>query len=311
MDRALQRLKEQLLGDTWELNWAVLEGKKATLEELEEALTTVPFASSKRVVVLREVLDFWKAWAQSQRERLIKAITAHPASTILVLHHIGRLTDREERRKRKTKSPGELLLEALQETDALVVDFTGSRKDLERWVKNRLKKEGIPPDQEVVDWLLDISQEKMALLEMELEKFVLWGKKGEDPESPPTLWDVSAMVYKGDPRLISHLQALMAERGVGYFYRIVSSSISRLVAVLQAIEEGTPAKEALAQVSRFPRERKALAQAIQRLSLQEAMELLDLAMETEIALKSGPLQPQRDLERLMIKIVGEQRRRAP
>jgi len=304
MDRTFKLIKEQVLGENWELNWTVLEGKKSTPEELEEALATVPFASSKRVVVLREVLDFWKSWGKSQGERIIQAFIHPPPHTLLILHQTGKLKEKGENRKRKGKDPGQWLMENLKDTQAVVVDFTGTRQELERWVKRQLKKEGLPVDQEAVEWLLDVSQEKMALLETELEKFILWGKKGEDIDRPPSLWDVPTMIYKGDPRLITHLEVLMGERGPSYFYRIVSSSISRMVAARQALEEGATLQEAVAKASPFYKERKALAEALKDLTLQEGMELLELAMETEIALKSGARSPQRDLERIMIRVVG-------
>ena len=306
MDRAFHLIKERLLGEGWELNWAVLEGKKATPEELAEALATVPFASPRKVVVLKEILDFWKTWRQSHGDRLAAILTHHPQHTLLILQHVGTLEDKSK----KGKNPLDHLLEVFQDPSTLVVNFSGSREELEKWVKKQLKKEGIAPDQGVVNWLLDVSQEKMALLEAELEKFILWGRKGEDIERPPTLWDVPAMIYRGDPRLITHLKSLMAERGVNYFYRIVSSSITRLVAALQAVEEGVSIQEAVAKASPFSKDRKALAQALKGYTLAEATQLLELAMETEIALKSGARRPDKDLERLMIRLVGRRGRRA-
>ncbi len=301
MDKALQLVKEHLLGENWELNWTVLEGRSTGLEQLEEALSTAPFASPRRVVILREAMEFWKTWHKRQGERTVHALTRHPSHTLLILHQPGKM-ERDEGKDRESAA----LLEIFQEPHLKVVDFTGTRRDLERWVKKRLKKEGLPVEQEVVDWLLDVSQEKMALLETELEKFILWGRKGEDVERAPSLWDVPVLVYRRDPRLLSHLEHLMAERGYLYFFRILSSSIARMAAARQAMEEGLMSREkAVNGVCRFPKEKRAMEEALRRLTLARSMELLELAMEAEVALKSSPLPPTRVLERLVGDLIGK------
>ncbi|RLD96245.1 MAG: DNA polymerase III subunit delta [Aquificota bacterium] len=296
MEKALQRIKEGVLGENWELNWTVLEGEKASISQLEEALSTAPFASPKRVVVLREALDFWKTWHKRERERTERALTQHAPHSLLILIHLGELEEKGMEEK--------ILLETLQRSGVAVVSFTGKREALENWVKKRLAKEGLPVQQEVVDWLLDVSQGKMALLERELEKFVLWGKKGEDVQKIPSLWDVPLMVYKGDLRLLSLLEDLMAEKGYLYLFRIISSSLVRLAAVQQTLEEGRESREeAIRRVSRHPNERKALEVGLRRLTPAKTVQLLDRVMEAEISLKSGPLPPAKVLEKLIAQIL--------
>lgn len=295
MEKTLQHIKKEILGENWELNWTVLEGEKVSMNQLEEALSTAPFASPKRVVVLREALHFWKTWHKKDEGRTVHTLTQHTSHTFLILIHFGEVE--EKRREEKA------LLETMERAGKAVVRFTGSRQALERWVKKRLVKEGLPVQQEVVDWLLDISHEKMALLEREIEKFILWGKKGEDIQDTPSLWDVPLMIYKRDPRLLNFLEDLMAEKGHLYFFRIISSSLVRLAAVQQALEEGLTREEALSRATKYPKERRALDVGLRHLTPTKTMELLDKALDTEISLKSSPLPPVRVLERFIAQIL--------
>ncbi len=279
MDKVLNNLRDKILGETWEFNWSVLEGKNTSLEKLEEALTASPFAAEWRIVVLKNAMAFWKTWPGKERERVIQLFSHIPHHTVLILTHPGELEEK------KGKNP---LLELINKGNHPTVQFTPQEEDLKRWAKKTLKKEGIQADDERIGWLIEAAEGRMDLLDQELEKILLAGDiEMEREEKAPNYRQVSSMVYRGNPALLEFMEDLMAIRGHIYLFRVLASSVMRIVATKIAMEEGIPMEEVLKDIP--PHDGKLIKKRIQHLPIKKTLSMLDATLETEVSLKAGPL----------------------
>ncbi len=291
MDKVLNNLRETILGEVWELNWSVLEGQNASLEELEEALTTSPFATDRRIVVLKDVMAFWKTWFSKEREKIIQILSHIPRHTLLILTHPGELKEK--------KNP---FIELINEGHHPTVYFTPQEEDLKRWAKKTLKRAGIQADDERIGWLIEAAEGRMDLLDQELKRILLAGNIEIEREAKaPNYREVSSMVYRGNPALLEFIEDLMAIKGHIYLFRILASSVMKVVATKIAMEEGMSPEEALRDVR--PSEAKSIKKVLQHLSIKKALSLLDTTLETEVSLKAGPLPYDKALMKLVNQIL--------
>ncbi len=294
MNRILSTLKDWFLGETWELNWSVLEGDNLTLEGLKENIGVSPFGSQKRVVVLRNAMDFWKVQYRGCKEAIIRVLYNIPPYTTLIFSHIGEMGKDKPTRE---------LLKIFEEGHYPVVRFIAEQEDLRRWARRRLSKAGVHVDEEGLGWLIEMTEGRMDLLEQELEKIQLSGKlEIRTCNLPPNYQKVASMVYSRDPALLEFLEDLMVTRGHLYLFRILATSVMRVVAVKMVTEEGVSLEDALINVHSSDRE--LIGRCTKGLSLKEALSLLDSILETEIALKSSPLPPQLILTKLVNRLLG-------
>jgi|GEM_PF-1255002 len=300
MHKALARIREQVLGENWELNWTVLSGKEESLSCLEEAVCTVPFGASKRVVVVRHVLDLWKGCGDADRERLVQLFISPPFHIFLVLIHEGVLSDNPRGVEEKAFQK----LVGLMEEKAVLVSFVADRKALARWIEKCFRKEGVPLKKEEADWLLDVSQGSMVVLEQEIEKLLLSGMmEGEAARTLPPFWEIPAMVYRRDRRLLDYLEDFASVRGYPYLLRIISSAVVRLAVARVALEEGENRQEILRRLSPYPRERDALDRGLRECSIGRMDALLDKLMETELSFKSSAVPKDMVMEDLVLAVL--------
>jgi len=89
-EKAIDRLKRDLLGEQWKMHYTELEGKEATFSELTNRLLTIPFMSQRRVVVVKEVEEFWKSLGK-QKEDLLGFLKSYKGKNVLVLSAGGDL----------------------------------------------------------------------------------------------------------------------------------------------------------------------------------------------------------------------------
>ena len=75
MKLALEELKSKYIGDDFEtLNYTSIDGKNADLDNLINASETLPFMSTKKIVVLKDISIFLEELEDSSKNSLYKLI---------------------------------------------------------------------------------------------------------------------------------------------------------------------------------------------------------------------------------------------
>lgn len=289
MEKALVLAREKLMEENWELNWDVLEGRVLGLQELEERVYTAPFACRYRMVIVREVMNFWNS-NQKEWDRMGEVAERIPPYGILCLVHIGAL---------KADHP---FIRPFQGKGCLV-NFTG-RKDekMRAWAERELKKRGCDVDEELVSLLIEKCGASYGLLKQEIERLSLL-EKWDMPDESPTVNQFVRCLYNRDPKIISMVGPLCQQFGFPYLFRVICSTVEKLVATKEALGEGYTLQEAVGALSRSAHEARLLESALGKYSFNKLLSLLDRLVEADTTVKSGGFRAESMLESLVISIL--------
>lgn len=127
LEEAIELLKKTYIDDNFEaLNYTVLDGRIATIDDLINTCETLPFMSSKKMVVLKDINQFF------DKEDTLKDIYTYLDD--LGNHVCLLLVDNNNELKKNTK------LYKHYNKNNNVVDFTKLKgKDLSQWVEHIIK----------------------------------------------------------------------------------------------------------------------------------------------------------------------------
>jgi DNA polymerase III subunit delta len=154
IDRALTKLVDKAMkGAPRDFNLDVFYGKDAKADEVAGQAATLPMMADRRVVVLKE----------ADRLKDIGPIKAYMESpcpeTVLIL--VAANADKAKER---------ILSDALKNGGALVHFYHPFDSELNRWTKLLAKEAGYGIDEKAADYLKDVLEGNLALIESELNK---------------------------------------------------------------------------------------------------------------------------------------------
>lgn len=190
-EEALKRLKERVIGGEDLFNLCLFFGDELVLQDLIEAIETLPINAQRRVVFLKRIEFLTKDQIGALIRYLNKGI---PKSTSLVLS--GRL-DRG----------GELYMLILK--NGVVVDFWPPfHNEIPAYLDEITKKEGKRLDKDAVTILVDLKGDDLRGLLNEVEKLILYTGK----RSIITLKDVLECSGEGGQCSVFDLLEAISER---------------------------------------------------------------------------------------------------
>ena len=152
----LTKLVQQFLAEHGDMSLERLDGEESTFERMQEALQSLPFLASKKMVVLRAP-SLNKQFVEAS-ERLLKEL---PESTDLIL---------VEPKLDKRSSYFKLLKKATDFQEFAELDRNG----LARWLVSAAKAQGGSLSQGDASYLVDRAGASQQLLRNELEKLLLY-----------------------------------------------------------------------------------------------------------------------------------------
>ena len=279
------------------LNLVVLNGDELSREDFISHITSFPFFSDKKFVVVRRGEKF----SLSSRENWEETFSRIPSS-IRVLIFL------EKEKKEWTKSPH------------LTLPFPSWRKDkMEAWVKEKLKEEGKILEEDAWEGLWERNEGNLFALEQELEKLILYtGKRKkitlEDVEKVScegkelTVFRILDLLLAG--RKIEALQewSKLSLRGVSsqQIIGVLNWEIKRILKLKEAAGK-EPLPHLFYSLKIWGRERRRLYQDILRSWTWERLErLYSYLLETDYNLKSG-YPPTPTLELLFMRFPSSER----
>jgi DNA polymerase-3 subunit delta len=296
---AVQNLKQRMGGDPAmaDLNTTVLDGRKIALGELRHACDTIPFMADRRLVIVEGLLGALSAQERRKGKEILDGLVAYlphlPPTTRLVL---------VEDRRISQKHPVYQL--ALAEKCGHVQEFVLPQKGaLPRWIIKRAERRGGQITSQAVGELAAFVGNDLRLLDQEIAKLVAYAG-GERPISTD---DVHLLVsYAQEANVFQMADALGCRDGqtaMRLLHQLLNNQkplpllgmIVRqfriLVQVKELSERGLGPREIAdkLEMHKFVVE-KGFRQA-RNFSMAQLKTVYDKLVETDVAIKTGRLDP--------------------
>jgi DNA polymerase-3 subunit delta len=166
------KLKAHIMSDGMgDLNITVLDGRKASLDGVVTACSTLPFLTSRRLVIVENLLQRFDPRERASDKSEVAA-EAEPAEKLAAyLLHLPPTT-RLLFVENNPLSPKNPILKGAQQTkDAYIREFkTSVEGELQNWLLRRAKEKGASMGREAASLLISFVGHDLRLLDQELEK---------------------------------------------------------------------------------------------------------------------------------------------
>lgn len=196
---AVANLKQQIMGDGMgDLNISVLDGRRATLNEVINACNTLPFLTDRRLVIVEDLLQRFAGQGRSRRSKKDTSPDGAPSDgndelqkLLDYLPHLPPTTRLIFVESHTLGSSHAVLKEAANSKDAHVREY-GPVLDakLRDWVRARVQMKKAAITREAVELLITLVGADLRMLDTELEKLAAF----VNYERPIAAEDVQAMV---------------------------------------------------------------------------------------------------------------------
>jgi len=307
------RMGDPVMAD---LNTTLFDGRKTTFGELHHACDTVPFMARVRLVIVENLLARLGAGQrrggkgdQAFLEALLEYLPRLPETTRLAFvddqalsdtHPVVRLAQAEKRGVvREFRAPDE------------------KSGGLERWLLERAQKKGGQIEPRAAHELAAYVGRNLRLLDQELEKLVVY----VDGQRPITVQDVHRLVsYVHEADIFEMTDALGRRDGLRasrllhqmlddghdplYLLGMIVRQFRIMIQVKDLAERGVHPNDIPARlgIKPFPA-RKGLSQAAQ-FSMPQLEAIYHKLWESDLAIKTGRLEPQLALDLLLAGLCG-------
>ncbi|RLC65982.1 MAG: DNA polymerase III subunit delta [Chloroflexi bacterium] len=296
---AVQNLKQRMDGDPAmvDLNTAILDGRKITLGELRHACDTIPFLADRRLVIVEGLLGALSAQEKRRSKEILDELVAYlphlPPTTRLIL---------VENRRISQKHPVYQL--ALAEECGHVQEFVPPRQNaLPRWITKRAERHGGQITPPAAGELAAFVGNDLRLLDQELAKLVAY----TGGERPISVDDVHLLVSYAQEANVFHMVDALGRRDGRTAMRLLHQLLDKqkplallgmivrqfriLVQVKELSERGLGQREITDKLKlhSFVVE-KGLRQA-RNFSMAQLEKVYDQLVETDVAIKTGRLDP--------------------
>ncbi len=297
-ERAITRLREEVLGSQWNMHYAELEGKEVALSELSNRLLTTPFMGARRMVVVKGVEDMWKS-ATKQREEVLKFISSYKGKNLLVLAADGDLG-------LLSPSPkAHPLAEAASQRGSIVTLKPKNREELRQWIERELQRAKIAYDPAFVEWLMEESGGNVGFVESEIEKRILTMEEEEELSTTVSLTRFKREIALGDPKALSSMDELLAQGHPPlYLMGILTNLVRNAVAVYEEGKKARSIEVGFQRAKVYRSEREAVKGILKRYPKGRIYNLFPLLQEADKELKSSSTPPRIVLGKTLVSLIG-------
>jgi len=296
---AVQKLKKRMGGDSAmaDLNTTVLDGHKITLGELRHACDTIPFLTDRRLVIVEGLLGALPAQGKRTGKKILDELVAYlphlPPTTRLIL---------VEHRRISQKHPVYQL--ALAEKCGHIQEFVPPRQNaLPRWITKRAERHGGQITPQAARELAAFVGNDLRLLDQEIAKLVAY----TGGERPISVDDVHLLVSYAQEANVFHMVDALGRRDGRTAMRLLHQLLNSqkplsllgmivrqfriLVQVKELSERGLGQREIADKLKLHSFVvGKGLHQA-QNFSMAQLEAVYDKLVETDVAIKTGRLDP--------------------
>jgi DNA polymerase-3 subunit delta len=294
--RVVERIKEALWGEIQgETNYQRLDGAEVALAELLEAVNTIPFFGSRRLIILDSAHAFVDRLGNKERESLRGYLASPSPTTTLVM--VFDATDRRKWTDKYRKWAGEIKGQG---------DFIDCKviyeNQVPEWVRRIAEHMGLRLNQEILDYLSVYMSTDIQSIYSELEKLAVHAAS----DRTLTLENVQEIVgdrRQGDIFTFQHhlgkgdtaaalqmLDKLLGEGEEGhkllnrmyyYFKQLM------LIKELDGRGQATPGSVSKITRNRYGKTNQRFIEESRRFSEEELLNVFPRLLEADIELKTG------------------------
>ncbi len=294
--KTIERLREELLGPNWKVNYTEIEGKDASYSELTGMLLTTPFMAKRRMVVVKEAEEFWKSLGK-EKERLAEFLSSYGGKNLLVIAANGDLN------LSSFKTKTHPFAKVAASKGVIVTMKPRNREELRQWVLREIKKAGLEPDPAFVEWLVEESEGNVGFIENEIAKRALYAEEEEEFKTAVSLNRFKGEIGRGDIKAIKSLEELLAA-GYSplYLMGVMTNMVRNAVAVYEEAKKARSLQAGLQKARIYPGEREAIVSLLKRHPKGRIYKLFSALQDADRELKSSSTPPQVVLNRVIISL---------
>jgi DNA polymerase-3 subunit delta len=307
--RSLELAKMKVrLGDptTVDLNITILDGRKATLDELMHACNTVPFLAERRLVVVDDLAARFEPGSPGRREdsesEQDRAFLQGLGGYLSRLPESARLIFRERRRVPKRNPIYRFVLE---NEHGYAKEFNRPRgRALDRWIARRVEEKNGRIETGAISLLAAFVGNDLRLLDHEIDKLLSY--TGE--ERPITERDVQTLVSyvreadifqmvdalgKRDSREAMKLLHRLLEEGQPplYLLHMIARQFRILLRVKELMGKGTSAADVRTLLGLHPFVVDKITKQAPNFSIAQLEAIYHRLLEIDLAVKTGRMEP--------------------
>ncbi len=293
------------LGDptTVDLNTTVIDGKKASFDELTFACDAAPFLAEKRLVIVNDLAARCEALRgeASEGSEQATAFLQHLEEYLDRLPETTRLVF-VERSEIKKSNP--LHKRASKSDHGYVRRFTPPKGGaLDRWITERVREKGGRIEPRAVNLLATFVGNDLRLLDQEIEKLLTY--VGE--ERPVAKGDVELLVSyvreadifemvdalgRRDVRRAMELLHRLLEDGQHplYLLHMITRQFRILLQIKELLAKGTSREDITALLSLHPYVAQKMMRQAPSFSIAELEAIYHRLLELDVAVKTGEMQ---------------------
>ncbi len=306
----LAKMKAKL-GDptTADLNVTILDGRKATLDELAYACDTVPFLSEKRLVIVNDLAARFEPQAAGRKEdsELDRAFLQGLEEYLSRLPESARLVFLERRRINKRNPIYRLASNSERGHER---EFRPPRGGaLNRWISQQVKEKGGRIEAGAINLLAIFVGNDLRLLDQEMEKLLTYtGGERAIGEGDVQLLvsyvreaDIFQMVDalgKRDSREAMRLLHRLLEDGQPplYLLHMIIRQFRILLRVKELLGKGTSAADIRALLGLHPFVAEKMMKQAPNFSIAQLEAIYHRLLEIDSAVKTGSIEPRLALD---------------
>jgi DNA polymerase-3 subunit delta len=284
-----------------EMNYSLVEGKDEELEDIIALAETMPFFSQKRVVVIRDFLSL--IVDRDSEKTFTDFIENLPSHICMIL-----ISSTVDKRKKIYKSI---------EKKGIVTEFQPLKGNaLIRWIEERFSHEGKKIDKRTALFLANTFNRNLEELDSEIKKAITYVGdekefiKQDDilPILRKTLENnvfllIDALGQKDFRRAISILNDMLKEGESSiWILFMIMRQIRLIYRCLILLQNGLSFKDIQETLKEHPFVlKKAITQG-NNFSLKQLDHALNFALETDVEIKKGVIEPKLAIEILLLKV---------
>lgn len=303
---ALAEMKTRL-GDsaTADLNITILDGKKATLDELIHACDTVPFLAEKRLVIVNDLAARFERKPPGAKKRESKQDTAFLQG---LEEYLSRLPDsaRLVFLEQRNISKGNPIYNFTSTSEhGYVKKFTPPRgAALNRWIARRAQEKGGLIESAAINLLAAFVGNDLRLLDQEIDKLLTYcsGEKSIREGDVQVLVsyvheaDIFQMVDalgKRDSREAMKLLHRLLEEGQPplYLLHMIARQFRILLRIKELLARGTSAADIKALLGLHPFVVEKVMKQAPNFSVAQLEAIYHRLLEIDLAVKTGGMEP--------------------
>jgi len=298
LKEALERLKETLSSSSLAFNYEQFDGETATGSEIIQAAQTLPFASEKRLVVVKNAEKL-----KPTEQAIIAQYAKNPVETtclVLVANKVNK------------DSP---IFKAISEQKSAYEYKPPARSQYPQWIEKEFSRRGQKISPEAVKVLLERTGYNLWQLANEIEKVSLYchnQKKIDLAEitslvektSMSSIFDfLDACGSRNKERALSTFNQLWHELESGHIFGMLVRHFRLLLKAKVLLEKSVDDQTLIKVLGVKPYEANKCRSQSRNFSQTELKNAFKFFLEADLAIKSGQQEPKIALENLILDIL--------